>query len=99
VALATDCNPGSSFTENMQLMLSMACTQMQMTVEEALTAATINGAAAVDAADRMGSLEVGKEANFLVLAVSQAAEMIYHFGINHVQQVWVRGQKVVQNEC
>ncbi len=99
VALATDCNPGSSFTENMQLMLSMACTQMRMTVEEALTAATLNGAAAVDAADRMGSLEVGKEANFLVLDVPQAAEMIYHFGVNHVQQVWIRGQRVVHNGC
>ncbi len=97
VALATDCNPGSSFTENMQLMLSMACTQMQMTVEEALTAATLNGAAAVDVAETLGSLEVGKAANFLILDVAQAAEMIYHFGINHVREVWIRGQKVATN--
>lgn len=98
VALATDCNPGSSFTENMQLIMNFACIQMQMSVEEAFAAATINAAAAVDASDRFGSLEVGKEATFLILDVAQAAEMIYHFGVNHVSQVWVRGRKICDNE-
>lgn len=95
VALATDCNPGSCFTENMQLILSLAVINMQMTAEEALTAATLNGAAALGLSDSMGSLEAGKKANFLILDVPTYEDLFYHFGINHVEHVFVNGRKVV----
>ena len=97
LALATDCNPGSCFTENMQLMLSLACTQMKMTMEEALCAATLNGAAALNTAHRMGSIEPGKEANFLIAGTSSYTDLIYHFGVNHVREVWIQGRRAVVN--
>lgn len=97
VALATDCNPGSCFTENMQLMLSLACTQMRMTMEEALCAATLNGAAALGIADTLGSLESGKEASFLVVNGTSYTDIIYHFGVNPIREVWVRGRREIVN--
>ncbi len=93
VALATDCNPGSSNTENMQTILSLACTQMRMTVEEAISAATINGAAALNRGATHGSLEVGKSADVIVIDSPSYAELVYHFGVNHVTDVWIGGQK------
>lgn len=97
IALATDCNPGSCFTENMQLMLSLACTQMKMTMEEALCAATLNGAAAVGLSHTTGSLEVGKSADFLVMGIPSYTDVIYHFGVNHVRETWVRGRREIVN--
>lgn len=97
IALATDCNPGSCFTENMQLILSLACTQMKMTMEEALCAATLNGAAAINKSDVLGSIEPGKEASFIVANGSSYTDLIYHFGVNHVQEVWIRGHRTVIN--
>ncbi len=97
IALATDCNPGSCFTENMQLMLSLACTQMKMTMEEALCAATLNGAAAIATSDSMGSLEPGKEASFLIAGTTSYTDMIYHFGVNHISEVWIKGHRSVVN--
>jgi len=94
VALATDCNPGSCLCENMQMVLSLACQQMRMLPAEALTAATLNGAAALDRSAELGSLEVGKLADFLVLRLSDFAEMVYHFGVNHVAEVWIGGERV-----
>lgn len=97
IALATDCNPGSCFTENMQLILSLACTQMRMTMEEALCAATLNGAAALGVADTFGSLEPGKEANFLIAGTASYTDLMYHFGVNHIREVWVRGRREIVN--
>jgi imidazolonepropionase len=82
VALATDYNPGSSPTSNMQCVLSLACTQMKMTPEEALAAATINGAHALRLADRKGSVEAGKDADLAVYAVRDYREIAYWFGSN-----------------
>jgi imidazolonepropionase len=95
VALATDCNPGSCFMENMQMVLSLACTMGGMTVEESITAATINGAAALDISHITGSVEVGKSADIIVLDCNNYAEIVYHFGINHVEQVWIQGKNVL----
>lgn len=92
-ALATDCNPGSCFTENMQIILSLAVINMKMTAEEALAAATINGAAALGKSDRMGSLEAGKLANFVLLDCTSYVDLFYHFGINHVSETWINGIK------
>lgn len=94
-ALSTDCNPGSSFTENMQTILSLAVINMEMTAEEAITAATLNAAKAIERSDEMGSLEVGKLANLTVADAPSYAYLFYHFGINHVEQVWVKGEKIV----
>ncbi len=94
VALASDCNPGSSYSENMQQVLSLACMNMHMSMEQSLNAATLNGAAALDVSATRGSLEVGKEADLLLLDCSHYSELIYHYGVNHVQSVWIGGRRV-----
>jgi imidazolonepropionase len=94
VAIATDCNPGSCYTESLPLMQTLACTAMRMTPAEALVACTINGAAALGVADRVGSLETGKEADFLVLEGSDYREIAYHFGPSPVQAAYRRGVRV-----
>jgi imidazolonepropionase len=93
VALSTDCNPGSSFTENMQLILSLAVINMNMTAEESITAATLNGAAAINQSHRIGSLEVGKQADFIIANTNSYTDIFYHFGINHIQETWLKGKK------
>lgn len=91
IAIATDCNPGSSFTENMQTVLSLSAMNMRMTAEECLNAATINAAFALDRQNKSGSITVGKRADFLVLDSSNYLDLFYHFGINHVAQTWIAG--------
>ena len=93
VALATDTNPGSCFTENMQQILSLAVINMKMTAEEALNAVTINGAAALGRSDTLGSLEIGKKANFILTNDKSYTDMFYHFGINHVSETYINGIK------
>jgi imidazolonepropionase len=83
VALATDFNPGSCFTLNMQLILSIACTQMKMTPAESITAATINAAHSLGLSDRIGSLEEGKQADIVLMNVPDYREIPYFFGVNH----------------
>jgi imidazolonepropionase len=94
VALATDCNPGTCLCENMQLILSLACQCMGMLPAEALSAATLNGAAALERSHELGSLEAGKYADFLVLRCRNVLELVYHFGVNHVAEVWIGGRCV-----
>jgi len=94
VALATDCNPGSSFTENMQGILSLACMNMGLSVEEAISAATLNGAHALRMGDRVGSIEVGKRADLAIYDVPSYADIVYHFGVNHAYNVWSGGVEV-----
>lgn len=91
VALATDCNPGSCFTENMQTVLSLACINMGMSVEESITAATLHGAAALGIADQCGSIEVGKRADMVLYDCAEYADVVYHFGVNHVRLVIIGG--------
>ena len=91
VALATDFNPGTSPTFSMQMVVSLACTEMRMTPAEAISAATINGAQALRMADRIGSLEPGKSADLIVLALSDYREIPYYFGTNNVQLTIQRG--------
>jgi imidazolonepropionase len=93
VALATDFNPGSSYTPNMQLIVSLACTQMRMTIEEALEAATLGGARAMGLADEVGSLRPGKRCDLAVLDVPNHRHVPYLYGVNHVATV-VRGGRV-----
>ena len=84
VALATDFNPGTSPTYSMQMILSLACTEMRMSPAEAIAAATINGAHALGRADRIGSLEPGKQADLVILNAEDYREIPYYFGTNNV---------------
>ncbi len=93
-ALATDCNPGSSYTESMPFVMGLAVMQMDMTPAEALTAATLNAAYAIGEAERVGSLEVGKQADFLILDGQSPAMIAYHAGVNPVAEVFKRGECV-----
>jgi imidazolonepropionase len=95
VALATDFNPGSCFTLNMQLILAFACTQMRMTPAEAITAATVNGAYSLGLADRLGTLEEGKQADIVLMNVSDYREVPYFFGINHCAVTIKKGNIVI----
>ncbi len=94
VALATDFNPGSGFTFSVPLMIGLAVIYMKMSAEEAITALTLNGAAAVDRADRIGSLEVGKQADMVILQYPSYKFLPYHTGINIVEKVIKKGQLV-----
>lgn len=97
VALATDCNPGSSHTESMPTIMQLACLGAGMTSDEALTAATLNAAAALGLAHRVGSLEVGKQADLVVLDAPNPRHLVYHFGVNLVRHVVKKGRVVVLN--
>jgi imidazolonepropionase len=90
VALATDFNPGTSYCENMQMMIGLAMSAMGMSLEEALTAATINGARALALHDQIGSIEVGKRCELAFWSIQDYHEIGYHFGINLVQSVLVQ---------
>ncbi|CAA7600220.1 imidazolonepropionase [Acididesulfobacillus acetoxydans] len=94
LALATDSNPGSSPTESMPFVLTLACLYLKLSPEEALTAATINAAHALGCAALVGSLEVGKRADILILDVPNLNYLPYHFGSNPVETVIKRGRIV-----
>jgi imidazolonepropionase len=94
VALATDFNPGSSYSESMQAAWSLACSMLRMTPGEGLVAATLNAAAAVGRAGNLGTLEPGKRCDLVVLHCDDYREVPYHFGVNNVRAV-VAGGRVV----
>jgi imidazolonepropionase len=91
VALATDYNPGTSPTISMAMAMSLACTHMKMSPAEAIAAATINGAWALRVADRKGSIEPGKDADFAVFAVEDYREIPYWFGANRCTATVLNG--------
>jgi imidazolonepropionase len=94
VVIATDFNPGSSPTPSMQMVLSLAATQMKMTPAECVTAATINAAYSLNRGDKIGSLEVGKRANFALFDCQDYRELAYWFGVPQTHSVYVGGEKV-----
>lgn len=96
VSLSTDYNPGSCPTENMQLIMSFASLILKMTPEEVLTAATINGAAGLGLEEEIGSIDVGKRADLLILDAPNFDYVIYHFGINHTDKVIKDGRVVFE---
>jgi len=91
VAIASDFNPGSCMSFSMPLMMTIACTHMRMTPEEAITACTLHGAAALGRASVCGSVEVGKDADLVVVDSPDYRTIAYHFGSNHVTHTIKRG--------
>jgi imidazolonepropionase len=89
VALATDFNPGTSYCENMQMMLNLAMSSMDMSIEESLQAATINGARALALHEVIGSIEVGKRCELAFWSIRDYHEIGYHFGVNLIQSVLI----------
>ena len=94
VALATDYNPGTSPTMSMPMILSLACTQLRMTPAEAITASTINAAYSLGRHKRVGSLEVGKQADIAVFEVEDYREIPYYFGVNTCWLTMKNGQVI-----
>jgi len=92
VSLSTDCNPGTSMTESMPMVMQLATLQMKMTVEESLTAATLNGAASLQIAHETGSIEVGKRADLVLLDAPNYLHLVYHFGVNLVMNTMRDGK-------
>jgi imidazolonepropionase len=91
LAIASNFNPGSCMSYSMPMMMTIACTQMSMTPEEAITAATLNGAAALGVSDKLGSIEVGKQADIVLYDIPSYRSLAYHFGTNHVAKVIKHG--------
>ncbi len=96
VSLATDLNPGSSMTESLPLMMTMGCVMFRMTPDEVIRAVTINAARSMDRENEIGSLDIGKKADLIILDIPNYKYMPYHFGVDHVETVIKRG-KVVYN--
>ena len=96
VALGTDYSPETCPTTNMQMVISLACRKMGMTPAEALSAATINAACALGRGHRIGSVEAGKQADLIVLSVSDYREIPYHFGVNLVEMTIQNGNPIYQ---
>lgn len=94
VALATDRNPGSCTIESMQFIIGLACKFLKMTPKEAIVASTINSAYALGIANRVGSIEVGKQADFIVLNDSSYRMIPYEFTQNHVGSVYIKGKEI-----
>ena len=95
VVLATDFNPGSSPTPSIPMVLSLAATQMKMTPAEGLVAATVNAAYSLGRGDRIGSLEVGKRADFALYDCADYREIAYWFGLPLTHSVYLRGKREV----
>lgn len=94
LALATDYNPGTAPSSNMNLMVSLACINMSMTPEEAIHAATINGAYAMNLSNRLGTISRGKNASFFITKeMPSLAYLPYSFGHSLIEEVYIKGQK------
>jgi imidazolonepropionase len=98
VALATDYNPGTSPTVSMPMILSLACTQLRMSPPEAIAAATINAACSLLRHHKIGSLEVGKQADLAVFEVNTYREIPYYFGVNKCWMTLKKGRPIFQKE-
>jgi imidazolonepropionase len=95
VALASDYNPGSSPSGNMNFVTALSCIQMKMLPEEVINAATINGAYAMESASEAGSITIGKRANLIFTKpVSSLAYLFYSFGTNHIDRIMINGEWV-----
>lgn len=96
ISIATDLNPGSSMTESLPLMMTMGCTMFKMIPKEVIQATTIHAAKSMDREKEIGSLEVGKQADILLLDIPGYRYLPYHFGVDHTEYVIKRGKIVYQ---
>ncbi|MCB5230831.1 MAG: imidazolonepropionase [Candidatus Cloacimonas sp.] len=97
VAIATDYNPGSCNCDSMQFVVTLATLQMKMTVAEAIVAGTINAAHSLHLGDILGTLEAGKQADFLIMDMPSYRYLPYHFGSNNVEMVFKKGELIYEN--
>ena len=97
VALATDCNPGSSYTECLPFVTTLASLQMRLTAAEAISAVTVNAACAIGRQNRIGRLEPGMQADMVIWDMQDYREMPYHYAVNLVNQVIKKGNPVLLN--
>ncbi|UAC50021.1 imidazolonepropionase [Bacillus aquiflavi] len=95
VALSTDCNPGSSPTCSLPFIMNLACLKMGLTPAEAIVAATINAAHAINRGQEIGSIEIGKKADIVIMDVPNYMQLAYHYGMNHTDTVIKNGKVVV----
>ncbi len=96
VSIATDYNPGSTPSGNMPFVISLSCIKMRMLPEEAMNAATINAAHAMELQSSHGSLAPGKEANFNVMEKDRTPALLaYSFGSSHVREMWLQGERII----
>jgi len=98
IALATDFNPGTCPCENIQMIITLACLKLGMTPAQGINAVTINAAHAVGMADRIGSIEIGKQADIIILDIQDYNQLPYYFGRNHVKTVLKKGRLIVENK-
>lgn len=97
IALATDLNPGSCYSESIPLLFALSTLYMELSIEEAILALTINAAAAINREKQIGSIEVGKQGDIVILDAPSYTHLAYHIGINSVEKVIKKGQLVVDN--
>jgi imidazolonepropionase len=97
VAIATDFNPGTCPTEAMGAVLELACLSLRLSIDEAITAATLNAAHTLGRAEETGSIEVGKRADFVIHAVPNRYHLVYRFGVRRVRTVVAGGRVVVED--
>ena len=97
VAISTDFNPGSSPTISLPFIMNLACMNMGLTLEEVLTATTINAACAINRGHEIGSLEEGKKADLLIMNVANYKQLQYYYGMNHTHTVLKNGKVVVKD--
>ena len=98
IALATDFNPGTCPCGNIQMIITLACLKLGMTPAQAINAVTINAAHALGMADRIGSIEVGKQADIIILDIQDYNQLPYYFGTNHVKKVFKKGRLIVEDK-
>ncbi|MDO9629265.1 MAG: imidazolonepropionase, partial [Acholeplasmataceae bacterium] len=97
VSISGDYNPGSCPTENFQLIMQLASNQLKMSPEEILNAVTINAAYHLGLGHQVGSIEIGKRADLVIMNAPNLSYILYHFGINHTSDVIIEGKIVVKN--
>lgn len=98
VALATDFNPGSAMSENIQLVMSMAVQLLKMNIEETINAVTLNAAAALGVSHNVGSIEPGKQGDILIFDTTNYKDILYHFGVNQLEFIIKRGKVIHKNQ-
>ena len=94
IAIATDCNPGTSYTESMPFVFGLSVLGMRLSISEALVASTLNAAYSIGMSDRTGSLDVGKSADFIILDGDSPAIVAYHAGVSPVMRVYKQAEPV-----